>query len=118
MDIMKLVGSLLCLVGWVLVLIGGEYGLIFLWGCLGLLIMMNIADSIVDKRKGLTGFNPLMDMPPPPLPQQYVQPITPLNQEVTKSIPRHGCKYCGKEFETEKKLRKHIGMAHNDKIEI
>ena len=32
--------------------------------------------------------------------------------------PVFACKYCQKTFDTENKVRKHIGMSHSDKLEI
>lgn len=50
--------------------------------------------------------------------QQDVPQITPTPppQPVQKQIFK--CKHCNKEFQDEKKLRRHIGMAHYDMISI
>ena len=50
-----------------------------------------------------------------PTPQINPVPMQPIPKPQTKKIE---CKKCGKDFSDEKKLKRHIGMAHYQDLEI
>lgn len=62
---------------------------------------------------------PVMQQPQP-TPEPQVNPFDNLIKPTPQPAPEPEflCKYCGKEMETEQKLRRHIGMAHYKELEI
>lgn len=76
------------------------------------MIMGGISLGIVTIIDALTDREPKIQQQPFTVQQPQPAPV----EEVKQFIFR--CKHCEKEFNDEKKLRRHVGMAHYDKLEI
>ena len=86
----------------------GDYGVLVLVISIAVTQITLIISAVIGETREVQDdfwVPPNAQMPPPPPP-----PPAPIREFV--------CKECGKKFDTEKKARRHYGMAHYDKIQI
>lgn len=110
-----------------------EIGILFIIGAVILLALIHVLDAIVDRKIGVekpavTEVKPVVAEVKPTVPGK-VEPVPVVETPIATPKPPKPeakaeekkvfkCKHCGKEFEEEKKLRRHFGMAHYDKLDI
>lgn len=88
------------------------WGMLFLILSIALLSISNMIYCFIKIEVEL----PIQEPPVPVLAKQIRKPIPTMPPEAPKL--KFTCKHCQKEFDDEKKLRRHIGMAHYDTLEI
>lgn len=122
MDLMKVLFSVFGFIFVGVSFVIPEYAIVFVIIAVWLVWVMSLVEGIV-KDRDKNKVSSFLDMPPPPTPPnaQNISQHPPKQylQSTPQNVPTlFCCRYCGKKFEEEIKLRRHIGKSHVDKLDI